>query len=597
MRINMDPVTMELVKHGPAYPMGVFPSTHLDLSIVNPTVKVHEFRCRFPSSFLALITNYLGYLIFSPEDTKEIQNALIKEAKASRDNSREHSYARSFSGCSSPAQRRRRSSRTGGVDKELEHWYTVVHTLLLYLLENKRYKQRFILRRPGNQSNMNELERKLFPPRLNIWICSKDQTDELVRRPAMVPEILSILRDYDTSVLASVLARVLRPHGVGLIPCYLRSLFLQLVSNTMESEIHQRRAIRLLFQLVPTRLLRMVIRPVFELLAGIANEPTCEVDEYSLAVLFSPILFLDQSTTTPASLANPLPARAVELLVRTALRDLQSHQSLDRTFRVPVLFQKDCMRNLTQHMIKNLNTGTLWFIRCYYTYWKTSAVNKQRFILRRPGNQSNMNELERKLFPPRLNIWICSKDQTDELVRRPAMVPEILSILRDYDTSVLASVLARVLRPHGVGLIPCYLRSLFLQLVSNTMESEIHQRRAIRLLFQLVPTRLLRMVIRPVFELLAGIANEPTCEVDEYSLAVLFSPILFLDQSTTTPASLANPLPARAVELLVRTALRDLQSHQSLDRTFRVPVLFQKDCMRNLTQHMVSCSCFPKSNS
>ncbi|KAG5446402.1 hypothetical protein CSKR_203461 [Clonorchis sinensis] len=108
----------------------------------------------------------------------------------------------------------------------------------------------------------------------------------------------------------------------------------------MESEIHQRRAIRLLFQLVPTRLLRMVIRPVFELLAGIANEPTCEVDEYSLAVLFSPILFLDQSTTTPASLANPLPARAVELLVRTALRDLQSHQSLDRTFRVPVLFQK-----------------------------------------------------------------------------------------------------------------------------------------------------------------------------------------------------------------------------------------------------------------
>ncbi|OON18271.1 hypothetical protein X801_05877 [Opisthorchis viverrini] len=103
----------------------------------------------------------------------------------------------------------------------------------------------------------------------------------------------------------------------------------------------------------------MVIRPVFELLAGIANEPTCEVDEYSLAILFSPILFLDQSTTTPASLANPLPARAVELLVRTALRDLQSHQSLDRTFRVPVLFQKDCVRNLTQHM---MNQSTQFWI-------------------------------------------------------------------------------------------------------------------------------------------------------------------------------------------------------------------------------------------
>ncbi|KER21351.1 hypothetical protein T265_15108, partial [Opisthorchis viverrini] len=327
MQIGMDPVTVELVKHGPAYSMGVFPTTHLDLSIMNSTVKVHEFRCRFPSSFLALITNYLGYLIFSPEDTKEIQNALIKEAKALRNVSGEQSYARLISDSSLPAQTRKRSSRTSGIDK-----------------------QRFILRRPGNQSNTNELERKLFPPRLNIWTCSKDQTDELVHRPAMVPEVLSILRGYDTSVLASVLARILRPHGVGLIPCYLRSLFLQLVSNTVESEIHQRRAIRLLFQLVPTRLLGMVIRPVFELLAGIANEPTCEVDEYSLAILFSPILFLDQSTTTPASLASPLPARAVELLVRTALRDLQSHQSLDRTFRVPVLFQKDCLRNLTQHM-------------------------------------------------------------------------------------------------------------------------------------------------------------------------------------------------------------------------------------------------------
>ncbi|TGZ62662.1 hypothetical protein CRM22_007323 [Opisthorchis felineus] len=351
MQISMDPLAMELVRHGPAYSMGVFPSRHLNLPIMNPAVKVHEFRCRFPSSFLALITNYLGYLIFNPEDTKEIQNALIKEAKASRNVSGEQSYARSISYSSLTARTRRRSSRKSGVDKELEHWYVVVHTLVLYLLENKRYKQRFILRRPGNQSNMNELERKLFPPRLNIWICSKDHTDELVSRPAMVPEILSILRGYDTSVLASVLARVLRPHGVGLIPCYLRSLFLQLVSNTMESEIHQRRAIRLLFQLVPTRLLRMVIRPVFELLAGIANEPTCEVDEYSLAVLFSPILFLDQATTTPASLTNPLPARAVELLVRTALRDLQSHKSLDHTFTVPVLFQKDCMRNLTQHMI------------------------------------------------------------------------------------------------------------------------------------------------------------------------------------------------------------------------------------------------------
>ncbi|TGZ70808.1 hypothetical protein CRM22_002992 [Opisthorchis felineus] len=198
---------------------------------------------------------------------------------------------------------------------------------------------------------MNELERKLFPPRVNPWSCSRNQTDEVLHRPAMATEIVTILEGYDISVLASVLARVLRHHGIGLIPRYLRNLFFQLVYNAEENEVYQRRAIRLLFQLVPTRLLLMVIRPVFELLAGIANEPTCEVDESSLAVLFSPILFSDQSTTTPASLANPVSARAVELLVRTALRDLQFYHSLDRTFQVPVLFQEDCVRNLTQHMI------------------------------------------------------------------------------------------------------------------------------------------------------------------------------------------------------------------------------------------------------
>ncbi|GAA54211.1 hypothetical protein CLF_112680 [Clonorchis sinensis] len=346
--------TTEPIKHKSACSKSNFSAMQMDLSIMNPTIGVHEFRCRFPSSFLALITNYLGYLCFSPEDTKKIQNALIKESKALRTSAKstgQQSRVNSSLDLSLTTQIRTTSSKDHCADKELEHWYTVVHTLVLYLLEGKRYKQRFILRKPGNQSNMNELERKLFPPRINPWSCSSNQTDEVLQRPAVATEIVTILEGYDTSVLASVLARVLRHHGIGLIPRYLRNLFFQLVNNAKENEIYQRRAIRLLFQLVPTRLLLMVIRPVLELLAGIANEPTCEVDESSLAVLFSPILFSDQSTTTPASLANPVPARAVELLVRTALRDLQSYHSLDRTFQVPVLFQEDCVRNLTQHMI------------------------------------------------------------------------------------------------------------------------------------------------------------------------------------------------------------------------------------------------------
>ncbi|TGZ62665.1 hypothetical protein CRM22_007324 [Opisthorchis felineus] len=333
-------------------------AVQLDVSITDPTVEVHEFRRLFPSSFLALITNYLGFLIFTPEDMEQIQDALTKESKTTQPpesspanlTSSVPTFGRSFT-----PQKSVRSREAKCADKELEHWYIVVNTILNYLLEEKRYKHRFIVRRPGNQSSVNELEKTLFPPRhrplsLSVRSRSTDQTDEKLHSPAMVPEILSILERYDATVVACVLARVLRRHGVGLIPVYLRRLFLQLVTGAKENAVHQRRAIRLLFQLVPKRLLRMVIRPVFELLASIANEPACEVDETSLAVLFSPILFLDRSTTTPASLANPLPARVVELLVRTARLDLQTHQSLDRTFQVPVLFQDDCVRNLTQHL-------------------------------------------------------------------------------------------------------------------------------------------------------------------------------------------------------------------------------------------------------
>ncbi|THD27306.1 hypothetical protein D915_001999 [Fasciola hepatica] len=344
-------------------------SHQLDLSITDPTVELYEFRRLWPASFTTLVTNYLGYLTFTPEDVDRIREALVKEAKNSRPVTQmttTHSAAfdsesiqEAVSTATRGATKRRvytpqKSTRV--FDKDLEHWYAVVNAMLNHLLEEKRFKHRFILRRPGNHSSVNELERILFPPRsrpLSVSVRNRaaDQSDERIHYPAMVSEVIDILRRYDAPVVACLLARVLRRNGFGLIPTHIRGLFLQLVAGAKEhSELHQRRAIRLLFQFVPRRLLRTIIRPVFELLAFVANEPECEVDESSLAVLFSPVFFLDRTTTTPASLANPLPIRVVHMFVRFAKQEQQSRQSVARLFQVPSLFQDDCTRNLKLHM-------------------------------------------------------------------------------------------------------------------------------------------------------------------------------------------------------------------------------------------------------
>ncbi|TGZ70809.1 hypothetical protein CRM22_002993 [Opisthorchis felineus] len=83
-QMYLNACTTEPIKHRSNCSRSAFSAMQMDLSIMNPTIGMHEFRCRFPSSFLALITSYLGYLCFSPEDTKKIQNALIKESKALR---------------------------------------------------------------------------------------------------------------------------------------------------------------------------------------------------------------------------------------------------------------------------------------------------------------------------------------------------------------------------------------------------------------------------------------------------------------------------------------------------------------------------------
>ncbi|KAF5400975.1 RhoGAP domain protein [Paragonimus heterotremus] len=330
-------------------------ATQLDQSTVKPTVEAYEFRRRWPASFVALVTNYLGFLLFTPDDIEQVRDALTKEARYTTPMELTTAATTTTTYRPFTPQKNIRSREIKNYEKDLEHWYVVINTVLHYLLEDERYKHRFILRRPGNHSNVNGLERILFPPRhrpLSMSLKSRcaDHSDERLHHPAMVSEITEVLKRFDAPVIACFLARVLRRHGVGLIPVYLRRLFLQLVSGVKENEAHQRRAIRLLFQLVSRRMLHSVIQPLFELLAHIANEPACEVDESSLAVLFSPVFFLDRATTTPAALANPLPVRVVQLFVGFARRELQTNQSVSRLFQVPILFQDDCVRNLRLHM-------------------------------------------------------------------------------------------------------------------------------------------------------------------------------------------------------------------------------------------------------
>ncbi|CAL8087339.1 unnamed protein product [Calicophoron daubneyi] len=328
-------------------------STQLDLFVTEPTAELREFRRRWPGSFMHLVANYLGFLTFSPTDMEQIRDALVKEAKYTAPCELQSNSSR-VPGSLTP-QKPTRSREPRNIDKELEHWYLVINIMIKYLIDEERYKCRFILRRPGNHSTVNELERTLFPPRhrplsLSMKTRSASQADERLHHPAMTSEVHEILSRYEPSVVACLLARALRHRGAGLIPTYLRRLFLQLVSGVKENEVHQRRSIRLLLQLTNRKLVLHVLQPLFELLARIASSPECEVDENSLAVLFSPIFFLDRSTTNPASLANPLPARVVQLFVSFARSEYAKRQTISRLFQVPRLFVEDCNQNYRAHL-------------------------------------------------------------------------------------------------------------------------------------------------------------------------------------------------------------------------------------------------------
>ncbi|CAL8087336.1 unnamed protein product [Calicophoron daubneyi] len=329
-------------------------TNQLDASVAEPTPELHEFRIRYPTSFVALVANYLGFIEFTSADNEGIRDALVKEAKKAAtvklQTANEKNETESIA-----KYRLLRSRQTRHVDKELEHWYVVSNSTINYLLRDNRYKCRFILRRPGSQSAVNELERDLFPARgrplsANVKNRQTDHLEEQLFQHAKSDEIYNALARHDPFVVASLLARVLRRHGIGLIPAYLRGLFLQLVSGVRENEMYQRRGVRLLFQLLNRQLSRSVIQPLFELMARIADEPECELDERSLAVLFSPVFFTDRSSANPAALANPMFARLMQMFVGLARDELSAKGTTTGLFHVPELFLEDCHQNLRTHL-------------------------------------------------------------------------------------------------------------------------------------------------------------------------------------------------------------------------------------------------------
>ncbi|CAH8496358.1 unnamed protein product [Schistosoma turkestanicum] len=394
-------------------------STQLDLFTAEPNQDLYEFRRRFPSKFLALVTNYLGFLIFTSDELDQIREILIKDAKQSQmtmstasmtsstasstttttttsvktdmtassksevNNNTSESSGKTQYTPRKMLSRLREQKQNASKENEIDHWYTVVNTILRFMLRNKNYKHRFIFRRPGNQSNVNDLEKNLFHQRgfssssssstssssTNSINPNHTSTSFLTTNSSMflqksnssiqpyenhefideLNDIDKILCQHDPSVVACLLARILRRQGIGLIPNPLRRLFIQLISGVKENELNQRRAIRLLFLLCPIRLTQQIIQPLFELMATVANEPDCEVDETSLAVLFSPIFFLDRSTTTPIALANPLPIRVLDLCVRLARDELRVNSSVTKLFHIPTLFLHDCTKNLILH--------------------------------------------------------------------------------------------------------------------------------------------------------------------------------------------------------------------------------------------------------
>ncbi|VDN09744.1 unnamed protein product [Dibothriocephalus latus] len=348
----------------------------LDHDLAEPDIGLHELRRRWPRTFTNLIANYLSFLDFQADDLFRIADEV---------GCQEFTLT-SVRGCASPMTRSvftpiRRANLmsirgNGRAPREdISYWYTVVNAMIKYLLEESRYRQKFIFRRPGIQTHVNELEKLLFSQKSMGFTDDSHSNAESPLAVSSVSRISSILAGFDSITVASTLSRVLRRHG-PLIPSRLHCLFSQLTmspgpssdtvsdtSNVFATSTHssssvfhlqsyRRRALRLLLQLTPSQHLNLVYRPLCHLLVCIADDPACEVNETSLAVLFAPVFMLDRESATPSMMANPQLPEIVKLLIALAQRELSTVEAgTAPLFRVPRLFVHDCHRNLAAHLV------------------------------------------------------------------------------------------------------------------------------------------------------------------------------------------------------------------------------------------------------
>nr|VZI15081.1 unnamed protein product [Spirometra erinaceieuropaei] len=347
----------------------------LDHDLVEPDIGLSELRRRWPRTFTNLIANYLSFMDFQIDDLFRIADEV----------GRQEFTRMSTRGTASPMTRSvftpiRRANmmpvRSGGraTREDISHWYTVVNTMIKYLLEDSRYRQKFIFRRPGIQTHVNELERLLFSQKVMGYTNDSYPNADITLAVDTISRVTNLLVGFDSITVASTLSRVLRRHG-PLIPSRLHNLFSQLTmspgpgSDTMSEasdvsaarahtsssvfhlQSYRRRALRLLFQLTPSRHLSLVYRPLCQLFVCIAADPACEVDETSLAVLFAPVFMLDRDSSSPSTMVNPQLPQIIKLLIALAQHEMSTAEfGTAPLFRVPRLFVHDCHRNLVAHM-------------------------------------------------------------------------------------------------------------------------------------------------------------------------------------------------------------------------------------------------------
>ncbi|KAL3317106.1 hypothetical protein Ciccas_004240 [Cichlidogyrus casuarinus] len=298
-----------------------------------PDSNVWQLRHQFPKTFVDLLLSYMRNPDLSMEEIDTLCQQLkeISEAEDLSYSSRDKFIL---------TRRRKRQAN--------DSWFVVVNVMLLYLLEGDRYSKKFILRRPGNQIYINELETQLNA------LMKEGKKNPMLE----ISDVNAVLASYDVSVIACTLSRILRRNG-PIFTDVVKRLLVQLSQGRNESlssadwcRTH-RKSVRLVLLLLSRRMRNLVLRPLFRLFAKIACDPVCEVEESSLAILFTPVFFIEasQQASDPRSMTDKTLTQTAQRLIHLCRHELECQGSVNSLFKLPKLFLKDIQRNLAANKL------------------------------------------------------------------------------------------------------------------------------------------------------------------------------------------------------------------------------------------------------